>query len=200
MVEVRMERGGRVVFPGAFYHEAKSHRITRRVVERAFRTPKWIDAIVPERPQPAASEGMTAWVADSATASRDDPFSILVMTRDRNGERSVHEAWRVYHSDVDLSHARSAHDVFVAFLDRYGLDVQIAGVTRRLFTACRLPMAASGNAGMKVLSDVERRAVHAVEILRLIPERSEIDVTIAFAIDEKALRRDLARHAVSPKA
>ena len=189
-----MAGGGRVVFPGTFYREAKSHRVTRRAVERAFRTPKWIDAIVPERPQADASDRMTAWVADSATASRDDPCSILVMTRDRSGERSVHEAWRVYHSDVDLSRARSAHDVFVAFLDRYGLDVQIAGVTRRLFTACRLPMAASGNAGIRVLGDVDRRAVHSVEIMRLIPERAEIEVTIAFAVDEKALRQDLAKH------
>ena len=194
-----MERGERVVFPGEFYHDAKSHRITRRAVERAFRTPKWTDAIVPERAQPAASDGMTAWVADSATASPDDPFSILVMTRDRHGERSVHEAWRVYHRDVDLSRARSAHDVFVAFLDRYGLDVQIAGVTRRLFTACRLPMGPSGNAAMRVLGGVDQRKVHAVEIMRLAPERSEIDVTIAFAIDEKALRDDLARHTAISK-
>lgn len=189
-----MEGAGRVVFPGVFYQEAKSHRVTRRVVERACRTPKWIDAIVPAREQPPSSDGMTAWVADSATASPDDPFSILVMTRDREGERSVHSAWRVYHGDVDLSRARSANDVFVAFLDRYGLDVQIAGETARLFTACRLPMAPAGNAAMKVMADVDRRHVHAVEIMRLIPERAEIDVTIAFAIDEKALRMDLARH------
>ncbi len=106
----------------------------------------------------------------------------------------MHDAWRVYHSDVDLGRVRSARDVLVAFLDRYGLDLRLGLEGRRLFTGGEVPMGSTANTRAQVVHAPEGAVVRTLEMLRLVPERASIEVTIAFAINETVLRRDLARH------
>jgi hypothetical protein len=185
--------GLRVKFDRAFPSDAPSHHINRRDVERTLRWPRWVDELT-QGAELALSDAVTVWVATPPTSVRDDPSSLLVVTRDRRSDRWVHGAWRLYHSDVDLRHARSGFDVLTAFLDRYGLEVQIGDSSRRLFLPCRLPMAAAANASARVIGVLSRPETRRLEILRLIPERAEIEVGVAFAVDERSLRADVARH------
>jgi hypothetical protein len=89
---------------------------------------------------------------------------------------------------------RSAREAFLTFLGRYGLDLQIGDASRRLFTSCQVPMGPSGNAGARLpdaAADVDARAF---QILKLVPETGVIEVSIAYAVNETAVRSDLVRH------
>lgn len=186
--------GLRVKFDNAFPRVAPPRHINRRDVERVFRWPRWVDELTAGA-DISPSDRVTVWVANPLTSVPRDPSSLLVVTRDRRGDRWVHDAWRLYHSDVDLRRAQSARDVLTAFLDRYGLEVQIGALSRRLFLPCRLPMAAAANASARVIGALSRPEIRRLEMLRLIPERAEIEVGVAFAVDERSLRSDVARHA-----
>jgi hypothetical protein len=191
---IATSRALRVKFDRAFTCEAPAHHVNRRDVERVLRSPRWADELT-AGVQDTPFDTVTVWVAGPPTSVRGDSSSLLVVTRDRRGDRWVHDAWRLYHCDVDLRCARSARDVLIAFLDRYGLEVQIGDASGRLFLPCRLPMAAVANASARVIGALSRPETRRLEILRLIPERAEIEVGVAFAVDERSLRADVARHA-----
>jgi hypothetical protein len=183
----------RVTFDGTFYGDALAHHLTRRDVERVLRWPHWVDDLTAGAEFPVP-ETITAWVAHPPVASPRDPSSILVVARERNAERRIHDAWRIYHSDVDLSRARSGVDVLTLFLARFGVDAQIGDATRRLFLPSRIPMGRASNSSMQFGGAAVAADIRSLEIVRLVPERLEIEVTAAFAIDERALRGVLARH------
>ncbi|HEV8449483.1 MAG TPA: hypothetical protein VGQ44_21860 [Gemmatimonadaceae bacterium] len=186
--------GFRIKFEHEFKRHAPTHHVTRRDVERVLRFPRWVNDLTTTDRGTALFETVGVWVAAPMSLPRHDPSSLLVITRDRRGDRWVHDAWRVYHSDVDLRAARSAYDVLSAFLARYGLEVQLGNASRRLFLPCRVPMAATANAAPRVLGALSRPETRRLEIVRLVPERAEIEVTVAFAVDERSLRADIARH------
>jgi hypothetical protein len=187
------QRQLRVTFDGGFYGDAYAHHLTRRDVERVLRWPHWVDELTAGADF-ALAETVTAWVAHPPVASPRDPSSILVVARERNAERRVHDAWRIYHSDVDLSGARSGLEVLTAFLGRFGVDARIGDATRRLFLPSRVAMGAAGNSSMQCADAPPGGDIRPLEIVRLVPERLEIEVTAAFAVDERALRSVLARH------
>jgi hypothetical protein len=183
----------RIKFDGAFPRHALTHHVSRHDVERVLRWPRWV-AELTEGAEIRPSESIIAWVATPPMPNPRDPSVLLVVTRDRKNDRRVHDAWRLYLSDLNLGRARSARDVLAAFLDRYGLDVQLGIESRRLFLPCRLPMGPTGNASMRIAGAESCGGVHPLEVFRLVPERAEIEVGIAFAVNESALRADLARH------
>lgn len=188
----------RLKFDLAFPSDARAHHVTRQDVERVIRWPTWVDELTAGadvRP----SESVRVWVASSPIPRPPDPSTVLVVTRDSRSERRVHDAWRLYSSDVELSGARCGYDVLTAFLDRYGVDVQLGDQSRRLFRRCRIQMGPVANAAVRVDDAEVGFGVRALEVFRLIPERTEIDVDVAFAVDERRLRADLARHNRTPR-
>jgi hypothetical protein len=184
----------RVKFDSAFPRNALAHHVTHHDVERVLRWPRWVDELT-ARAEVPPTENVTAWVATPPMPDRRDPSVLLVVTRQRRNDLRVHDAWRLYLSDMNLGRTRSACDVLSAFLDRYGLDVQLGTESRRLFLPCRVPMGPVGNASVRIAGADPRAGVHALEVVRLVPERLEIEVGIAFAVNEPAMRADLARHA-----
>jgi len=123
-----------------------------------------------------------------------DPSSILVITREKRNARHVQDAWRIYRGDLDLSRVRSAREAFLAFLNRYGLDLQIGNASRRLFTSCQVPMGASGSAAVHLPDAAADFDVRTFQLLELVPESAVIEVRIAYAVNETAVRSDLVRH------
>lgn len=180
-------------FDLAFETDASSHHVSRRDVERALRWPRWVDDLTAGADLIPA-ETVTAWVATPPMPVQRDPSVLLVVTRQRRADRRVHDAWRLYLSDLDLRQARSGADVLSAFLDRYGIDIQLGTESRRLFLPRRVPMGSAGNASVRIGASEGTERARVLEVLRLNPERLEIDVGVAFAVDEHSFRSDVARH------
>lgn len=187
----------RLKFDLAFQSDARAHHVTRQDVERVLRWPKWVNELTAGA-NLMASQSVRAWVASPATSETHEPSLVLVVTRDTREERRVHDAWRLYLSDVELSGARSAYDVLKAFLERYGLDVQLGTQSRRFFPPCRIPIGPAGNTSLHIQGAEPGFGVRTLEVFRFVPERAEIEVGVAFAIDERRLRADLARRRRTP--
>lgn len=188
------ERQIRVKFDSGFQSDAVAHHVTRRDVERVLRWPRWIDELTAGT-ETSLAEVVTAWVGRPPMPDPRDPSLLLVVTRDRRSDRRVFDAWRLYFSDIDLSRARSGSDVLAAFLDCYGFMLQLGAESRRLFFPGRIPMGPGGNASVRIDGAEPGAGVRPLEVTRLVPERFEIEVGIAFAVNEAVLRADLARHA-----
>ncbi len=183
----------RVKFDHAFHDEARTRHLARHHVERVLRWPRLVDDLAGVGGINSADR-LTVWLANPPLSNAEDPSSILVLTRDRRGTREVQDAWRVYHSDVPISRVRSAREALFAFLNRYGIELQIGSESRRLFTASRVPMGPSGNAEARLPDAVSNIDVRLVQILELFPENASIDVSLAYAVNATSVRADLARH------
>jgi hypothetical protein len=185
-------RQGRIRFHTTFSGDVRSHHLTHHDVERVLRWPRLSDDLT-ARGDEQAAERVAVWLANPPMATAD-PSSVLVVTRERHNARHVQDAWRIYRGDLDLSRVRSAREAFLTFLGRYGLDLQIGNASRRLFTSCQVPMGPSGNAAPQLPSEAADVDVRTFQLLEVVPETAVIQVTIAYAVNETAVRSELGRH------
>ncbi len=185
-------RQGRIRFDISFSGDVRSHHLTHHDVERVLRWPRCSDDLTGQGDEQAA-ERVAVSLANPPMET-PDPSSILVITREKRNARHVQDAWRIYRSDLDLSRVRSAREAFLTFLNRYGLDLQIGNSTRRLFTSCQVPMGPSGNDAAQLPDESADIDARTFQLLKLIPETAVIDVSIAYAVNETAVRSDLVRH------
>ncbi len=185
-------RQGRIRFDISFSGDVRSHHLTHHDVERVLRWPRCSDHLTGQGDEQAA-ERVAVWLANPPMET-PEPSSILVITRERRNARHVQDAWRIYRGDLDLSRVRSAREAFLTFLGRYGLDLQIGNASRRLFTSCQVPMGPSGNAAAQLPDAAADVDVSTCQLLKLIPETAVIEVSIAYAVNETAVRSDLVRH------
>jgi hypothetical protein len=186
------QRQGRIRFDTSFSGDVRSHHLTHHDVERVLRWPRCSDDLTGQGDEQAA-ERITVSLANPPMET-PDPSSILVITREKRNARHVQDAWRIYRGDLDLSRVRSAREAFLAFLNRYGLDLQIGNASRRLFTSCQVPMGPSGNAAVQLPDAAADVDVRTFQLLELVPESAVIEVRIAYAVNETAVRSDLVRH------
>jgi hypothetical protein len=186
------QRQGSIRFDTSFSGDVRSHHLTHHDVERVLRWPRCSDDLTGQGDEQAA-ERITVSLANPPMET-PDPSSILVITREKRNARHVQDAWRIYRGDLDLSRVRSAREAFLAFLNRYGLDLQIGNASRRLFTSCQVPMGPSGNAAVQLPDAAADFDVRTFQLLELVPESAVIDVRIAYAVNETAVRSDLVRH------
>jgi hypothetical protein len=186
------QRQGRIRFDTSFSGDVRGHHLTHHDVERVLRWPRCRDDLTGQGDEQAA-ERITVSLANPPMET-PDPSSILVITREKRNARHVQDAWRIYRGDLDLSRVRSAREAFLAFLNRYGLDLQIGNASRRLFTSCQVPMGPSGNAAVQLPDAAADFDVRTFQLLELVPESAVIEVRIAYAVNETAVRSDLVRH------
>ena len=186
------QRQGSIRFDTSFSGDVRSHHLTHHDVERVLRWPRCSDDLTGQADEQAA-ERITVSLANPPMET-PDPSSILVITRETRNARHVQDAWRIYRGDLDLSRVRSAREAFLAFLNRYGLDLQIGNASRRLFTSCQVPMGPSGNAAVQLPDAAADVDVRTFQLLELVPESAVIEVRIAYAVNETAVRSDLVRH------
>ncbi len=186
-------RQGRIRFDTSFSGDVRSHHLTHNDVERVLRWPRCTDDLTGRGDEQQPAERVAVWLANPPMDT-PDPSSILVVTRERRNARHVQDAWRIYRGDLDLSRIRSAREAFLTFLGRYGIDLQIGNASRRLFTSCQVPMGPSGNAAAQLPDESADVDARTFQLLKLIPETAVIDVSIAYAVNETAVRSDLVRH------
>jgi hypothetical protein len=186
------QRQGRIRFDTNFSGDVRSHHLTHHDIERVLRWPRCSDDLT-GRGDEQAAERIVVSLANPPMET-PDPSSILVITREKRNARHVQDAWRIYRGDLDLSRVRSAREAFLAFLNRYGLDLQIGNASRRLFTSCQVAMGESGNAAAQLPDAAADFDVRTFQLLELVPESAVIEVRIAYAVNETAVRSDLVRH------
>jgi hypothetical protein len=179
-------------FAREFDESAGEHEVSRQHVERALRAPKWHQSLVTAGSDFPPEAELVASVFDPPGAAARDPMSLLILSRDERYDTVVYGAWRIYHSDVDLTAAHSAQDVLDAFLAKYGVEIQVNGSRARLIKYSRFDID-DAHPGLRV-RDGNGRRVRVTQLVRFSPDPPRLAVAVAFAVDETLLAADLARH------
>ena len=71
--------------------------------------------------------------------NQPDPFTILVQAKRNGSTLTVQRAFKIYHSDVDLSEATTPLEVLLAFVDTYGVEITVGDETRKFIMYKSIP-------------------------------------------------------------
>jgi hypothetical protein len=146
-----------------------------------------------------------------------DAFTLLVVARRDGYLLRVRDALRIYHSDVDIKGAHEPFAVLRAFLNRYGVPIQIgpraglllldevfpfAGTKKELDNMATLDgkpwrsrfVEWDGNS--TYVSNTDIPGFRGVALVRVEPHLSVAEIVIAYAFDDRKYDEDLRRHGV----
>jgi hypothetical protein len=146
-------------------------------------------------------EAFSLFVKTHIAREPADTFSLLVFASRLKAHLEVIDAWLVYHSEVNLSHATTPLDVLQAFTEKYGKPipkVSLDGVSQKFVLYTRFflsdyvianpPYHFFGTHGRPGHSKDERR--YWVAHL----EANTLDIAFAFVLNIVQYQRDLEKH------
>lgn len=124
-------------------------------------------------------------------------FSLLVPAKREGYSLLVDKAWRVYHSDVDLTKAQRPLDVLHAFVDVYGIPFRIgASAPSKFFLYAEVPLAGNHSATEIVTVDDYKGEPFEFSSALRIAESKVIEVSIVYFINTKKYGADLDKHGI----
>jgi len=132
-----------------------------------------------------------------------DTFSLLVFACRSMAHLDVIDAWRVYHSEVDLSHATTPLDVLKAFTEKYGYPITKAGldgVSQKFVLYARVPLRDTVTANtlayeyFVVAQEKPGDAKSDRRYWFFRQEGNELQIAFAFVLNIVQYQRDLENH------
>jgi hypothetical protein len=191
----------RLTFPDSFRQAAK-RGIRRSHVENAVFSPDAVEHLLPEKLQQAGSPAASIYGKILGEPSSRNQYTLLVITQRNQDVQAYGSAWRVYHSDVDVSKATTLIDRLRAFVDVYGLEISVGGIRSTekliLYRSFQATKDSKPTQLVQIHSDttpLPRFEMH--HFLKVTSPGGLVEVAIAFAIDLTRYEQDLERHGVT---
>jgi hypothetical protein len=172
--------------------------VRRRDVARALRSPTAVQHL--QREEEHESLRSLYVLTDGAEKGR---HSLLITTVREGAVQTVHDVLRVYHSDVDITSARTPLEVLRAFAEVYGVpflvgnsDIPVMFVEHKITYGLRNPDGGfeliRGAPGVSLPTEYTIRAS-----MKLIDQQTGMfEISLAFGLDMHRYREDLKRHGV----
>ncbi|MGI9066519.1 MAG: hypothetical protein ACR2HX_08950 [Pyrinomonadaceae bacterium] len=188
-----------IEFTPQFVEGYERRGVNRTDVERTLQAPDRVDHIVPTglgmHPDKATSLYVKLFHNKSTPSNT---FSLLVACERVGYVQRVGHAWRIFHSDVDLSATKTAIDVLRAFLDKYGITITVGEKTDHFFWYERVPI--KSNAKTDILKfDRPENVDMEVTFQRGLIIDGTLEIVYAFAINNTAYEADLLKHGIRTK-
>jgi hypothetical protein len=173
--------------------------IRRKHVENAIKQSDLCEHLLPEKLfESHRFEAFSLFVKTHVTRQPRDTFSLLVFACRSKAHLEVIDAWRLYHSEVDLSEATTALAVLKAFTEKYGKPIAKNGGKFVLYSEWPLSTTVIENKpirdyffvsqGSGVDTKIERRYWFARE------DRNVLQIAFAFVLRMDKYRSDLEMH------
>ncbi len=190
----------KIVFTDSYKHSGNRRGVDERAIERTLQSPDSVEHLRPELLGITSKRATSLYLKQFINNSR--PFnshSLLVLCTRIGYVQEVSDAWLIFHSDVDLSKAKTPLDVLKALVAKYGFEIQIGERKASFFWHEWVP--------------ISRRLPYN-EIIRIPTEPSvnwaitwspgemrdnSVELTYAFAINYAAYDADLVRHGIRIK-
>lgn len=115
----------RVLFTDAFKLSEERRGIRRKDVEATVLRPHAYQHLLTDRFRDESAPTTSLYLTHHGSPGASDRYTLIVHTDRKGSTQHVLRAWRVYHSDVDLSRARAPLDVLEAFVDEYGIPIYV---------------------------------------------------------------------------
>ena len=107
----------------------------------ALRSPGAVEHLLPNHfGQSSDQPSFSLYLKTPPVRRSADSFSLMVLSMRKGAVQTVLNAWRVYHSDVNLSPPRRPLDVMIAFADRYGLPITVGSKTEKFILYEKFPV------------------------------------------------------------
>lgn len=176
---------------------ARSRGVTRAMAEEVMAAPD-VTGIVGD-PANSQHSAMYLHLKRHVAETGDVAFGVLVVSGRRDGEYFVMDGWRLYHDIHPQAALASARDALRAFVDRYGVTIQLGREVGKYLEGVTIPARPNGEIPMVSYAEVLPPDAHVS--VTLLAQRLEspgrLAVTLGYAINEMPYRLDLKRRGVN---
>ncbi|TXG94650.1 MAG: hypothetical protein E6R09_16970 [Rhodocyclaceae bacterium] len=179
----------KVSFTDEFSELCQTLGVTRKEVRQVISAPDMFKHFLPEIS--INNEAISLYV--KGFADKSDPYSLLVDTHRVADEVRVIYAFRVFHSDIDMSDISTPLDLLKAFTERFGEDVVFEDEVAKLFLYRALPV---GSNDWKVRLPHSSKPTDFRASQRLMAS-GVTEVAIAYAVGLTEYVASLRGHGVS---
>jgi hypothetical protein len=165
----------------------------------AVRYPDRVQHLQPEEVRTPGLDPISIVLQLPKPLSRNDPYSLLVLTTRKGGNQVVDDAFRIYHSEIAITETTSPLAALRAFLDRYGLWVVVGNHSPTKLSVYEV-VPFDPRVGVTPVRLVEEptldRAFYLVARIRQSQHLHVIEVAMAYAVDLRRYTKDLNKHGV----
>jgi hypothetical protein len=186
------------------FADSEHFGVRKNHVIEALRKPDYVEHFDPN-PDPSEEKPfkpISLYTVTHNKLSNRDRFTLLARTI-RNGYiQKVVEAWRVYHTDVDLSEKKLPIDIFKAFIDKYGVFLKAGEQISKLFIYQHVQFDFEDDPRISLLNLIgpafpqEHGAVTGALDIKKSRLHNKIIIGMAYAIDVNMYAADLRKHGV----
>jgi hypothetical protein len=182
----------------AFFHDTAEKRgIRKNHVEYALRHPDEAQHILPGRIKAEGFPAVSLYAKHHGDPRSTDRFTLLVQTERKGYLQHINSAWRVYHSDVNLSQVHEPLDILRAFVDVYGLYCRVNdSAPTKLFFYEAFPLAPGQQPTSILKFDSSQAATFDASFLVRVSPLGVVEIALAYVIDSARYMSDLRRHNV----
>lgn len=178
----------KIRFAREFELLCKNFSITEKEVLRAINYPDMVKHFVAEVQD--KNDAISLYV--KTVANGTDPYSLLVDAIRINDEISIHFAFRVYHSDVDVSTISSPTDLLQVFTEKFGSEISLNNENGKLFLYKKMDVGTSQFKFTQPLNTILRAS-------RRILIDGVNEISIAYGINRDLYFESLRSHGVKIK-
>lgn len=206
--EIKARLGQRGELPATLYRlqfrdslrEAEKRGIKRSHIEDVvYARDSMVEHLLPDQIQVGGYPAVSIYGKTYGETRSRDRFTLLVLTNRANDVQVFDAAWRVYHSDVDVSKVSSLLDLLRAFVGVYGLDISLSDLPRERFIFYKTFQTAPSPKPTKliqVFADITPMPNFEVSSFFRYDPNGLMEVAIAFAINLTRYKEDQRRHGV----
>lgn len=186
----------KVEFSPEFKNEHERKGATRADVELTLRAPDAFEHVHPAGMGIDDDKATSLYVRQFSNSVKPlNTFTLLVSCQRIGYVQRVGQAWLVFHSDVDLSTAKTPSDVLRAFVGKYGLELQVGEKVDKFFWYERVALHSDKKTDILKFKPTPGVDVSIVFQQGLISMGSA-EIVYAFAIHSNAYEADLRKHGI----
>ena len=163
-------------------------------VEDALYRPDAVEHLLPsDFGQPSDQVAFSLYLKSTKVQQLRNAFTLIVVSHRVGAVQNVTAAWRIYHSEIDLSHSRRPLDAWKDFAERYGVQITVGSVTAKFVIYEKIPIIGSKTDFIKGFLKEEG---HFYQHFFLREKNGFFEVAYAFMLDVKKYISDLLEHGV----
>jgi hypothetical protein len=186
----------KIEYTDSFKDTSKRRGVEEREIELTLQSPDSVEHLRPELLGIVAKRATSLYLKQFNNRSHPfNNYSLLVFCTRVGYVQEVADAWRIYHSDVDLSKAKTPLDVLKALVRKYGFEIQVGERKGAFFWHERVPISPDTQTDFIKIPN-EPNVDFAVTFSPGPVVDNTLEVTYAFAINYRAYDADLVNHGI----
>jgi hypothetical protein len=181
------------------FKDSERRGVAEREVEATLQSPDSVEHLHPEL-LGIASKRATSLYLKRFNNNRNplNSYSLLGFCTRVGYVQQVGEAWRIFHSDVDLSKAKTPLDVLKSLVSKYGFEIQVGESRGAFFWHERVPILPNTRSEFLKIPKLPNTDFSVTWSPGPVVDNT-LEITYAFGINNTAYEVDLAKHGIRTK-